>query len=423
MTEPPLRVGIVAGEASGDILGARLMGAIRARRPDARFAGVGGERMLAQGLDGLAPLEALSVNGFKDPLLRLPSLLRLLRALRRRFTGADGRGERANVVVGVDFNVFNLMLERAVKERGIPTAHYVSPSVYFWRPGRVERVKRAADAVLALFPFEPALYEARGAKAIFVGHPLADDIGLCDGDDAARRRARAQLDLPPTRRVVALLPGSRRSEIRFLGAVFLQAARLLRDSFADPVFLIPTPSAEVDDAVRTLLGEGDAAALDVRIARGCSRTAIAAADAVLVKSGTATLETMLLRRPMVVSYRMGALTAWLIRRMKKTDHVALPNILAGRPLVPELLQEQAQPALLAQALVEQHERCRPDSDYLRACAYWHRRLRQGAADRAAAAVLALVDAGRPEQQPHRSVEFPDDRAGARKGRVNAIERG
>ena len=395
----PLRVGIVAGEASGDILGARLMAAIRARQPDARFAGVGGEGMLAQRLESLAPLEALSVNGFKDPLLRLPSLLRLLRRLRGRFTGADERGERADVVVGVDFNVFNLLLERAVKKRGIPTAHYVSPSVYFWRPGRVKRIQRAADVVLTLFPFEPALYAKHGANAVFVGHPLADEIAPDDGDDAARRRARATLDLPPRRRVVALLPGSRHAEIRFLGDVFLQTAALLRESFGDPVFLIPTPSAAVDAAVRRLLAQArtaaaPAAGLDVRVVRGGARAVIAAADAVLAKSGTATLETMLLRRPMVVAYRMGALTTWIVRRMKKTDHVALPNILAGRALVPELLQEQAEPGRLAHALVAQFERCQGDGDYLRACAHWHDQLRRGAAARAADAVLSLVDAAR-----------------------------
>ena len=386
----PLRVGIVAGEASGDILGARLMAAIRERRPDARFTGVGGEGMAAERLESLAPLEALSVNGFKDPLLRLPSLLRLLRRLRDRFTGADARGERADVVVGVDFNVFNLLLERAVKKRGIPTAHYVSPSVYFWRPGRVKRIQRAADVVLTLFPFEPALYAKHGANAVFVGHPLADEIAPDDGDDAARRRARVTLDLPPRRRVVALLPGSRQAEIRFLGGVFLQTAALLREAFGEPVFLIPTPSAAADDAVRRLLAQ--ARGLDVRVVRGGARAVIAAADAVLVKSGTATLETMLLRRPMVVAYRMGALTTWIVRRMKKTEHVALPNILAGRALVPELLQEQAKPDRLAHALVAQFERCQEDGDYLRACAHWHDQLRRGAAARAADAVLSLVDA-------------------------------
>ena len=398
MAAPPLRVGIVAGEASGDILGARLMAAIRARRPDAVFAGVGGEGMLTERLASLAPLDALSVNGFKDPLLRLPSLVRLLRALRRRFTGEDGRGERADVVVGVDFNVFNLMLERGVKRRGVPTAHYVSPSVYFWRSGRVKRIQRAADTVLALFPFEPPLYEKQGANAVFVGHPLADEIDPGDGDDAARRRARDELDLPQERRVFALLPGSRRSEIRFLGGVFLEAAALLRDAFADAVFLIPTPSAAVDAAVRALLAQtpspGPATGgLDVRVVRGGARKAIAAADAVLAKSGTATLETMLLRRPMVVAYRLGALTAWVVRRLQKTDHVALPNILAGRPLVPELLQEQAQPERLAQALIEQLQHCQEDGDYLRACAHWHHRLRRDGAARAAEAVLALVERG------------------------------
>lgn len=397
MAALPLRIGIVAGEVSGDILGARLMAAIRARRPDARFAGVGGEGMLAEGLAPVAPLSALCVNGFADPLRRLPSLVRLLRTLRRRFTGEDGRGERVDVAVGVDFNVFNLMLERRVKARGIPTAHYVSPSVYFWRPGRVNRIKRAANVVLALFPFEPALYERRGANAVFVGHPLADEIGPRDGDDAAKRRARAALGIPAERRVVALLPGSRRAEIRFLGGVFLDAAALLRERFGEPVFLIPTPSDAVDAAVRALLtssphGNRPKDALDVRIVRGGARAALAAADAVLAKSGTATLEAMLLRRPMVVAYRLGRVSAWIVRRLKRSDHVALPNILAGRALVPELLQEDAEPARLADALVAQHERCQRGDEYLRTCAHWHRQLRQGAAERAADAVLALVDA-------------------------------
>ena len=372
------------------------MAAIRVRRPDARFTGVGGEGMLAEGLAPVAPLSALCVNGFVDPLRRLPSLVRLLRALRRRFTGEDGRGERVDVAVGVDFNVFNLMLERRVRARGIPTAHYVSPSVYFWRPGRVNRIKRAANVVLALFPFEPALYERRGANAVFVGHPLADEIGLDDGDEAAKRAARAALGIAAERRVVALLPGSRRAEIRFLGGVFLAAAALLRERFGAPVFLIPTPSDAVDAAVRALLAasphNGAGGALDVRIVRGGARAALAAADAVLAKSGTATLEAMLLRRPMVVAYRLGRVSAWIVRRLKRSDHVALPNILAGCALVPELLQEDAEPARLADALVAQYERCQQGDEYLRACAHWHRQLRQGAAERAADAVLALVDA-------------------------------
>ena len=382
-----MKIGIVAGETSGDILGGRLMAAIREREPRARFSGVGGESMLAEGLEALAPLQALAVNGFKDPLLRLPSLYRLLAKLRRHFVA-----ENVDAVVGVDFNVFNLLLERGVKKRGIATAHYVSPSVYFWRPGRIERIGKAADVVLALYPFEPALYAERGARATFVGHPLADEIGLEDGSQMARKRARQTLEVPANGPVVALLPGSRRSEIDFLGRLFLDAAALL--ALRDALFLVPTPSAAVYDAMAAVVAgrqRDTNEELNVRLVRGQSRTVIAAADLVLAKSGTATLETMLLRRPMVVAYRLGALSAWLVRRMKTSDFVALPNILAGRELVPELLQEDAQPARLAAALQEQYRRLENDRDYRAACAHWHERLRQGGAGQAADAVLSLID--------------------------------
>ncbi len=381
-----VKIGIVAGEASGDILGGRLMAAIRDREPGVVFAGVGGETMLAQGLRGMAPLDDLAVNGFKDPLLRLPSLVRLLRRLCRQFVD-----EPMDAVVGVDFNVFNLMMERRVRERGIPTAHYVSPSVYFWRTGRVKRIVKAADVVLALFPFEPAFYDQRGGHAVFVGHPLADDIGEDDGTEEGRNRARSVLGLAGDRFVVALLPGSRASEIDFHGGLFFDTAALLHDSFDDPLFVVPTPSRKMHDKVAaTLAARDDDPALDVKVISGQSRTAIAAADLVLVKSGTATLETLLLRRPMVVTYRVGKLTARIVRRLQKSDYVALPNILAGRELVPELLQEDAEPDRLAKALVDQYHRSRADGDYLGACAHWHRELRQGGADRAAEAVLALI---------------------------------
>ena len=386
-----MKIGIVAGEASGDILGGRLMAAIREREPEARFFGVGGDNMLAQGLHALAPLDALAVNGFKDPLLRLPSLLRLLRRLRRHFL-AQG----ANVVVGVDFNVFNLILERGVKKRGIATAHYVSPSVYFWRPGRIKRIGKAADVVLALFPFEPPLYAERGARAVFVGHPLADEIGLDDGSEASQRQARQELGVAAAERVVALLPGSRRSEIDHMGALFLDTAALVDKQLGGCAFLLPAPTPRIHDAMAALHAQwqqshGDS--LQVRLVRGQSRTVIAAADLVLAKSGTATLETLLLRRPMVVAYRLGSLSAWLIRRLQKSDYVALPNILAGRPLVPELLQEDARPEALAAALVEQHRRNANDEEYARVCRHWHDTLRQDGAAKAAEAVLSLARRG------------------------------
>lgn len=380
-----MKIGIVAGEASGDILGGRLMAAIRAKVPAVEFVGVGGETMLAEGLQAVAPLEALSVNGFKDPLLRSPSLLALLRRLRRRFVA-----EAMDVVVGVDFNVFNFLLERGVRKRGIPTAHYVSPAVYAWRPGRIKRIAKAADVVLALYPFEPALYRERGARAVFVGHPLADQIEPDAGSAAAKAQARTALDLSASGMVVALLPGSRRSEIRFHGTVFLRAAERLRETFADAEFVVPAPSDAVFEAMREALAEVRVAG--VRIVRGQSRSVIAAADLVLVKSGTGTLETMLLRRPMVVTYRLGAASAWLFRRLQKSPYVALPNILTGRELVPELLQEQAVPGLLADALVAQHRRAASDAAYFDTCAEWHAKLRQGGAEKAAEVVVSLARA-------------------------------
>lgn len=394
------KIGIVAGEASGDILGGRLMAAIRERRPKARLLGIGGDSMLAEGLEALAPLEALAVNGFKEPLLRLPSLIRLLRRLRRHFLAAE-----VDAVVGVDFNVFNQLLERGMKKRGVPTAHYVSPSVYFWRRGRIDRIGRAADVVLALFPFEPPLYAQRGAKAVFVGHPLADEIGPEDGTEAAKAEARTALDVPQNQLVVALLPGSRGSEIGLLGQLFLDAALLLRQgAFADAEFLVPLPSAGTTKAMAAVLAAHPIHQTGaVRLVAGKSRRVLAAADLVLAKSGTATLETMLLRRPMVVSYRLGALSAWIVRRLQRSEFVALPNILAGRALVPELLQEAAQPARLAEALQAQYERSQTDDGYRDVCAHWHDQLRCGGAGNAAEAVLALIDgrrgdSARPERR-------------------------
>ena len=381
-----MKIGIVAGETSGDILGGRLMAAIRDRAGDVEFVGVGGEAMLAQGLQALAPLEALAVNGFKDPLLRSPSLFKLLRRLKRRFLA-----EPVDVVVGVDFNVFNFMLERAVKKRGMPTAHYVSPAVYAWRPGRIKRIAKTADAVLALYPFEPPLYRDRGGRAVFVGHPLADEIAPDAGSVDARRRAREALGLASEGFVVALLPGSRSSEIAYHGAIFLRTAECLRETFADAQFVIPAPTPTVHDGMRRALAELPVGG--VRLVQGQSRTVIAAADLVLVKSGTATLEAMLLRRPMVVTYRLGRLSAWLFRRLKTSPYVALPNILTGRELVPELLQEQAQPERLKDALIEQYRRCQDDPAYFETCAHWHEKLRQGGAGKAAEVVLSLTGRG------------------------------
>ena len=378
-----MKVGIVAGETSGDILGGRLMGAIRERSPDASFIGVGGDTMLEQGLEPMAPLEALAVNGFKDPLLHSPRLIRLLRRLKRRFLE-----EPVDIVVGVDFNVFNLLLERAVKKRGMPTAHYVSPSVYAWRPGRVKGIAKAADAVLALYPFEPALYRERGGLAVFVGHPMADEIDPADGSPEGKRRARESLGLAADAFVIAMLPGSRRSEIAHLGEIFVATAERLRDNFPSAVYLVPAPTPAVHEAMAKFVGDAG----NIMLIHGQSRTVIAACDLALVKSGTATLETLLLRRPMVVTYRMGAITGAILPKLMTTPFVALPNILTGEELVPELLQKQATPERLAQALVEQYRRCETDASYVDTCAHWHDTLRQGGAGKAAEVVLSLARA-------------------------------
>lgn len=381
MTSP--RIGLVAGEPSGDILGAGLMAALRARCPDATFTGIGGQRMLEYGLEPVADMDQLAVNGFRDPIVRLPELVQLLRRLNRHF-----RTERVDALVGVDFNVFNLILERGVKRRGIPTAHYVSPSVYAWREGRTRKIGRSTDIVLALYPFEPPLYERRRARAVFVGHPAADEISPCDGSPEARQAARVALGLPLDRAVLGVLPGSRMAEVGYLARSFLEAVVRARETFGgDPLVAIPTVSARVHAAVRTA---AEPFPLDVCLVQGQSRLVMAASDMLLVKSGTATLEAMLLRRPMVVSYRMGSVGAAIFRAMSTTKHVALPNILAGRELVPELLQETATPANLAAAIEGVWRRVRADGAYFDACRELHRQLRRGADGQAAEAVLALI---------------------------------
>lgn len=379
-----LRVGIVAGETSGDILGARLMRAIRGRVDGVEFTGVGGEQMLAEGLQSRAALSRLAVNGFVDPLKRLPDLLRLLKDLVRHFSQSG-----VDVVVGVDFNVFNLLQERLAKRRGIPTAHYVSPSVYAWRRGRVKRIGRAADVVMALFPFEPALYRDHGVRAVFVGHPLADDIGPEAGGDAARAAARERLQIDEDAVVIALLPGSRRSEVETLGEVFLSAASRLHSELGECVFVVPCPDTGIHDMLSGMVA-GRTAGLDIRLTAGNSVEAMTAADGVLVKSGTGTLEAMLLRRPMVVTYRLGRLTYRIVAALKSSEFVALPNILSGRPLVPELLQDAAEPDGLAHALLAEMRRAREEPGYFDEFDRQHAILRRGASERAAEAVLSLV---------------------------------
>lgn len=378
-------IGIVAGEVSGDRLGAGLMQALGARIDGLRFVGIGGAAMLDAGLEALGDIEDLSVNGFADPIVKLPQIIAAFAALRRRYAS-----EPPDVFVGVDFNVFNLSLERALKRRGVPTVHYVSPSVYAWRRGRVKRVGRSADRLLALFPFEEAFYAGTGLQVHFVGHPLADAIDLEAGSEHNLKAARAGLGLAQDTTVVALLPGSRAGEIRRMLELFLKAAELVRETIADVAFVIPCPRPSIADTVERTVGRWPQ--LSVRVHRGDGLLPLTACNAALVKSGTGTLEAMLLRRPMVVSYRLGRLAGQLARLLVHTDQFALPNILAGRALVPELLQERATPAALAEKLLAELDKSVRQPEYLQTFAMLHERLRRDADQRAADVVATLLPA-------------------------------
>ncbi|XOV82057.1 MAG: lipid-A-disaccharide synthase [bacterium] len=382
-----LKIGILAGEASGDNLGAGLMTAMQQQTTQTlEFLGVGGARMQAAGLSPLAPLDALAVNGFRDPILKLPELITLLRRLIRTFVKAE-----IDVFIGVDFNVFNFILEAALRKRGIRTVHYVSPSVYAWRSGRTKRVARSADLLLCLYPFEPAFYKQTSVQAEFVGHPLADEIDLHAGAPQARLNARQALGLATDTAdttVLALLPGSRNSEVDLMIEHFLGAAAIFAQQTPGTVTVIPCVRPSIKQRVEKALQ--DHPNLVVKLYEGNARQALIACDVALVKSGTSTLEAMLLHRPMVVSYRLGWWTYQLARRVLRTPFVALPNILAGRALVPELLQHEGTAEALAAALRRALNAAAEDAQNTRVFERLHKQLRQGADAKSAASVLRLL---------------------------------
>lgn len=382
MSLKPLRVGIVAGEASGDLLGSSLMAAITDRVPEVEFVGVGGETMLSHGLESLASIDNFSVNGFVDPLLRIGSLYRLLRRLIHELSSMD-------VVVGVDFNVFNLLLERGIRKRGVPTAHYVSPSVYAWRRGRVKRIGRAVDVIMTLFPFETRVYDDRGIKAVFVGHPTADRYDPDENKSTLMTKARTANGWASEPLILCLMPGSRGSEIGFHFELFLEAARIFQARIERRNVEVIVASRHPE--VHRRWGEtcGDFPSLNVQITDVDASQVLAASDVALVKSGTSTLEAMLMKTPMVVAYRIGSLTAKIVQSMMYIDHVALPNILANKTLVPEFIQDAATPQNLATALIDQLNR--NDTTLTEEFASLHRSLKQNAAVRAAETVLSLVE--------------------------------
>jgi len=376
--------GLVAGEASGDNLGGPLIEALAERAPGARFFGIAGPRMAEAGCEAWFSADELAVMGLAEIVRHLPRLLRLRRDLLQRFAATA-----PDAYVGIDSPEFNLRVAAALKRRGIPTAQYVSPQVWAWRQGRVRTIGQSVDLVLCVLPFEPAFYAAHSVRAVFVGHPLADRIPFeIDG-----RAARAALGLPEVGEVVAVLPGSRAGEVTKLGPPFAATLAWLHARRPSLRFVAPMANAGARERFERDLHE-HAPLAEVHLVDGRAHEAIAASDAVLVASGTATLETALLKRPMVVAYRLAPLTSWLLREMKlvKTQFFSHPNLLAGRPLVPEFFQEQVRPEVLGPAVLEQLDR--PDraaliDEYGRI----HRMLRCDASQRAADAVLELV-AGR-----------------------------
>lgn len=375
-----MRIGIVAGEASGDLLGAGLIAALRELLPGAQFEGVAGPLMRAAGCHALYPVEQISVMGLVEVLRHLPRLLHMRADLARNFITS-----RPDVFIGIDAPDFNLGLERRLKRAGIPTVHYVSPSVWAWRRGRLRGIAQAVDLMLTLFPFESAFYQEHGLRERCVGHPLADSIA----EQTDRQSARKALGLAANGVLVALLPGSRRGELRYLAEPFLRTALWLRERRPELQFVAPlaTPATrEQFEKIRQHVAPD----LPVTIIDGRSREIMAAANAVLVASGTATLEALLLKRPMVVAYRLSGFSHWLLKRMVKTPYIALPNLLAGRPLVPEFIQDAVTPAHLGQALLDfldSPERiARIEQDF----ADIHHDLRRDASRQAAEAIVRLI---------------------------------
>ncbi len=379
------RIALVAGEASGDMLGAGLIAELRARFPDAEFAGIGGDAMRNAGCQTWFDASELALMGLAEILRHLPRLLKLRKAFRQRVLDWQ-----PDVFIGIDAPDFNLGVEQWLKQRGVRTVHYVSPSVWAWREKRAEKIGASADLVLCLFPMEPPIYARHGIDARFVGHPMADAIAL----ESNRAEARSVLGLPATTPVLAVLPGSRLGEISRLGPAFFEAAWRVAERMPELHIVVPAANAKCRQLIDQQIAASALPSARLHVLDGRARDAMTAADVVLLASGTATLETLLVKRPMVVGYRVAELTARIVKALGllKVNRYALPNVLAGRDLAPELIQQDCTPERLANAVLQWFEH--PDcvaglqDDYHRL----HLELRQDASARAADAVAGLLEA-------------------------------
>ncbi|WP_224652702.1 lipid-A-disaccharide synthase [Pectobacterium versatile] len=380
MSSRPLTIGLVAGETSGDILGAGLIRALKEKVPDARFVGVAGPRMQAEGCEAWYEMEELAVMGIVEVLERLPRLLKIRRDLTQRFSELQ-----PDVFVGIDAPDFNITLEGNLKQRGINTIHYVSPSVWAWRQKRVFKIGKATNLVLAFLPFEKAFYDRFNVPCRFIGHTMADAMPLHPDKLAAR----ATLGIAPDVHCLALLPGSRGAEVEMLSADFLNTAVLLRQHFPDLEIVVPLVNSKRREQFERIKSSV-APDLRVHLLDGQAREAMIASDAALLASGTAALECMLAKCPMVVGYRMKPFTFWLAQRLVKTPWVSLPNLLAGRELVTELLQTDCTPDKLAAALLPLFADTEEMAELRTTFADLHQQIRCNADEQAAQAVLELV---------------------------------
>jgi len=377
-----LRVGMVAGEASGDLLGGHLMAALKERRQGIEFAGIGGPRMANEGFESRYPMEKLSVRGYAELLGHFSEIMAIRRKLAQHLLEAP-----PDLFIGVDSSGFNLGLERRLKDAGIPAIHYVSPSIWAWRGWRIREIARSVSHILVMFPFEEPLYRKAGVPVTYVGHPLADVIPLKKPKDEAR----AQLRLPPGKLIVALLPGSRRSELQYMASSFVLAAHRFRQEVQDVHFVCPTATRETRDMFELAVQQHQRTDLPLTLLFGHSHEALAAADIALVASGTATLEAALFKTPMVITYRQSRVTATIGRALFYLPYVGLPNVLAGEFLVPELLQSRATPAALAAALIDLLRDTAGQRRQVERFTEFHHLLRQNTASKAADAVLSVLE--------------------------------
>lgn len=375
------KIAIVAGEASGDLLGGHLMAALNKERKDLTFIGIAGPKMMSEGAKSLFAMERLSVRGYFEVIKHLRGLLKLRKSLLQQILE-----EKPDAFIGIDAPDFNFWLERKLKKHGIPTIHYVSPSIWAWRGGRIHKIKRAVTHMLALFPFEPALYEKVKLPVSYVGHPLADELPLRPNKTAAR----SLLKLSKGELVIAMLPGSRQSEVEQHADLFVQTAELMAKQHPTATFIVPLITRKTRHIFELALEKNPDTTLNMKLLFGHAHDAMEAADFVIVASGTATLEAALLKKPMIITYRMPTISWWLLKPMHYLPYVGLPNVLANKFIVPELLQKNATPEKLNETMTAMLKDKKNLKEIKETFTDIHQSLKQNSAKKAAEVVLSYL---------------------------------